>query len=165
MKFITRLLVTPIVSVCVLLTPASIAANSSEVNELATLRQQTAIDQQKTPAKMPNLVNTDIKQKRNYPMQPPVIPHTTRNYEVNLNSNKCMSCHSRQRTEESQAPMVSVTHFMDRDGNFLAEISARRYFCNQCHVPQTDAKQLVDNEFVDMHTLIKARASKATNGK
>ena len=37
-------------------------------------------------------------------------------------------------TEESQAPMVSVTHYMDRDGNFLADISARRYFCEQCHV-------------------------------
>jgi cytochrome c-type protein NapB len=116
------------------------------------------LDQSK-PKRIPKILNSDIKQARNYPMQPPVIPHTTRNYEVNLNSNKCMSCHSRQHTQASQAPMVSVTHFMDRDGNFLAEISPRRYFCNQCHVPQLDAKPLVENTFIDMHSLMKRKTS------
>lgn len=129
----------------------------AEDNNVATLRASTSIDTQTTPSPIANVLNKDIKQARNYPMQPPVIPHKTRNYEVNLNSNKCMSCHSRSRTEESQAPMVSVTHFMDRDGNFLAEISPRRYFCNQCHATQTDAKLLVENDFVDMHTLMKAK--------
>lgn len=131
-------------------------------NEVATLRNQTKLDQQRTPNHIPKVVNKDIKTARNYPMQPPIIPHTTRNYEVNKSSNKCMSCHSRQRTEESQAPMVSVTHFMNRDGNFLAEISPRRYFCNQCHVTQVDAKPLVENTFVDMHSLIKQKTDKTT---
>ncbi|MEW6992169.1 nitrate reductase cytochrome c-type subunit [Colwelliaceae bacterium 6441] len=126
---------------------------------VATLRGEVNIDTQAKPSSIAKVINKDIKQARNYPMQPPVIPHKTRNYEVNLNSNKCMSCHNRTRTEESQAPMVSVTHYMDRDGNFLAEISPRRYFCNQCHAPQTDAKPLVDNNFVDMHTLMKSKVS------
>lgn len=126
-------------------------------NNIATLRDTTAIDQQKEPNVIPRVINKDIKKSRNYPMQPPIIPHTVRGYEVNLNNNKCLSCHSRQRTEESQAPMVSVTHFMDRDGNFLAEISPRRYFCNQCHVTQADIKPLVENDFIDMHSLIKKR--------
>ena len=30
---------------------------------------------------------------------------------------------------KSQAPMVSITHFMDRDGQFLASVSPRRFFC------------------------------------
>lgn len=131
-------------------------------NEVATLRDSTKLVEQQAPKIIPGTVNKDIKQGRNYPMQPPVIPHTIRNYEVNLNTNKCMSCHSRQRTEESQAPMVSVTHYMDRDGNFLAEVSPRRYFCNQCHVPQLDAKPLVDNYFVDMHSLMKQKSSKTS---
>jgi nitrate reductase (cytochrome), electron transfer subunit len=135
----------------------SILAND---NEIATLRSSATIDIQKKTGEIPKIVNSDIKQARSYPMQPPLIPHKIRNYEVNLNSNKCMSCHSRQRTEESQAPMVSVTHFMDRDGNFLAEVSPRRYFCNQCHVTQSDAEPLVENTFVDMHTLMK---NKSTN--
>ena len=133
--------------------------------EVATLRNDTSIDQQKKPGIIPKVINSDIKQARNYPMQPPVIPHKTRNYEVNLNSNKCMSCHSRQRTEESQAPMVSVTHFMNRDGNFLAEISPRRYFCQQCHVTQLDAKPLVENDFIDMHSVMKLKTQTEEIGR
>lgn len=136
-------------------TLAFTGAVSAQDNEIATLRDSTTLNTQKNTNDIPKVVNSDIKQARNYPMQPPLIPHTIRNYEVNLNSNKCMACHSRQRTEDSQAPMVSVTHFMNRDGNFLAEVSPRRYFCNQCHVTQADAKPLVENTFVDMHTLMK----------
>jgi cytochrome c-type protein NapB len=146
----------------VLSTALSLKAMSVE-NEIATLRDHTKITEQKTPNRIPKIVNKDIKQGRNYPMQPPVIPHTSRGYEVNKNNNNCISCHSRQLTEESQAPMVSVTHFMNRDGNFLAEISPRRYFCNQCHVTQSDAKPLVENTFVDMHTLMNKNAPKPTS--
>ncbi|TKB47399.1 nitrate reductase cytochrome c-type subunit [Thalassotalea mangrovi] len=129
-------------------------------DEIATMRDKVAIDQDVNPQYIPKVTNDDIKQARNYPMQPPVIPHTDRNYEVNLNVNKCMSCHARNRTGDSQAPMVSVTHYMDRDGNFLAEISPRRYFCNQCHVPQLDTQPKVDNEFVDMHKIMAEKAAK-----
>ncbi|MEI6895048.1 MAG: nitrate reductase cytochrome c-type subunit [Colwellia sp.] len=135
------------------------AADKAEINTVATLRDHTEITSQKEPDRIPQVINKDIKQARSYPMQPPVIPHTTRSYEVNKNNNKCMSCHSRHRTEQSQAPMVSVTHFMNRDGNFLAEISPRRYFCNQCHVTQVDAEPLVENTFTDMHSLMKKKAS------
>ena len=133
----------------------SVLATEQDDNAVATLRDKTALLEQKTPNAIPKVINKDIKQARNYPMQPPVIPHTTRSYEVNKNNNKCMSCHSRQRTAESQAPMVSVTHYMNRDGNFLAKISPRRYFCNQCHVTQVDAEPLVENTFMDMHTMMK----------
>ncbi len=127
--------------------------------DVATLRHSVAIDTQEKPNAIPKVDNQDIKKERNYPMQPPLIPHSTRKYEVTLNGNKCMSCHSRQQTKKSQAPMVSVTHYMDRDGNFLAEISPRRYFCNQCHVTQLDAKPLVENDFVDMHSLMKQKSA------
>ncbi|NMP15043.1 nitrate reductase cytochrome c-type subunit [Thalassotalea sp. Y01] len=126
-------------------------------NEIATLRDATAIDTQQEPEVIPKVNNDDVRRSRAYPMQPPLIPHKIDNYQVDLNVNKCMSCHSRNRTEDSQAPMVSVTHYMDRDGNFLAEISPRRYFCNQCHVVQYDTKALVENQFVDMNKLIQAK--------
>jgi cytochrome c-type protein NapB len=51
--------------------------------------------------------------------------------------------------------MVSITHFMDRDGQVLAAVSSRRYFCLLCHVPQTDARTLVGNDFIDVDTVIK----------
>lgn len=122
---------------------------------VATTRD-AALDIEPNPPKISRVENNDIKRKRAYPMQPPTVPHKIDNYQVDLNANKCMSCHSRKRTEESQAPMVSVTHYMDRDGNFLADISARRYFCNQCHVVQKDVKPLLDNEFEDIDELLRA---------
>jgi len=121
----------------------------------ATLRKGLDISTQPSSPPIARVLNTDIKQARNYPMQPPIIPHKITNYQVDLNTNKCLSCHNRSRIEESQAPMVSVTHYMDRDGNFLATVSPRRYFCLQCHVIQTNAKLLVGNDFIDMDQLLK----------
>jgi cytochrome c-type protein NapB len=36
--------------------------------------------------------NTVEKEVRNYPEQPPVIPHTTQGYRIDINDNKCLSC-------------------------------------------------------------------------
>jgi cytochrome c-type protein NapB len=91
---------------------------------------------------------------RNYPEQPPVIPHPIEGYQLSLATNRCLTCHRRQYTEASGAPMISVTHYMDRAGQMLADVSPRRYFCTQCHVGQTDAQPLVENTFVDMDELV-----------
>lgn len=91
--------------------------------------------------------NKDIRRGRNYPEQPPTIPHAIRGYQIDKDGNKCLTCHSRVGSAKSQAPMVSITHYMDRDGQALAAVSPRRYFCNQCHVPQKDVKPLVENQF------------------
>ncbi|QSX28560.1 nitrate reductase cytochrome c-type subunit [Shewanella cyperi] len=140
----------------------SVAAEPVQDEKLATLRQAPLNVEPKPPV-MQKVVNSDVRQVRNYPMQPPVIPHKVDGYQLDLKVNKCMSCHARGRIGDSQAPMVSVTHFMDRDNNFLAELSPRRYFCLQCHVPQLDAKPLVENDFVDLEHLLKANAN--TEGK
>ena len=137
----------------------SVFLGAVAADEIATLRGGTPIDEERSPEPIPQVIDGDVKTQRNYPMQPPLIPHDTRGYEVNLQVNKCMSCHARRRTEESQAPMISVTHYMDRDGNFLAEVSPRRYFCNQCHVNQTVTRNVFENEFKDMDELLKERAS------
>lgn len=121
--------------------------------DLASLRQFD-LNAEPEPPRMSQTLNTDVIPGRNYPMQPPLIPHKIDNYQVDLKVNKCMACHARSRVEETQARMISVTHYMDRDGNFLAELSPRRYFCQQCHVVQTNAKPLVDSQFTDLDTLI-----------
>ena len=51
--------------------------------------------------------------------------------------------------------MVSVTHYVDRNGNFLAAMSPRRYFCNQCHVTQVETRPLVDNIFEDVDLILR----------
>ena len=120
---------------------------------IATLRAATIAETPDAPP-MAKVMNQDLRRVRSFPEQPPTIPHKIDGYQVDLNSNKCLSCHSRAAIGESQAPMVSITHFMDRDGQILASISARRYFCNQCHVVQTEARLLVESDFVDIDTLL-----------
>jgi cytochrome c-type protein NapB len=127
----------------------------SSAQNIATLRG-AAIDTEPESAKISRVENKDIKRKRAYPMQPPTIPHKIDDYQLDLNVNKCLSCHSRRRSEDSQAPMISVTHYQDREGNFLADVSPRRYFCEQCHVIQTDSEPLLDNLFVDIDELLRA---------
>jgi nitrate reductase (cytochrome), electron transfer subunit len=91
--------------------------------------------------------------QRNYVHQPPIIPHQVRGYKVNLNANKCLSCHGWKYARETGATKVSPTHFETRDGMTLSDISPRRYFCMQCHVPQVDGKPLVKNEFKPVDSL------------
>lgn len=84
---------------------------------------------------------------RDYVQQPPLVPHKVEGYAITKNFNKCMDCHSWTRYKETGATKVSLTHFKTRDGQELSNISPRRYFCLQCHVPQADAKPLVGNTF------------------
>jgi len=126
--------------------------------ELVILRG-TALDAEPQAPRMAQVDNADIRKVRNYPMQAPVIPHKISGYQLDKNGNKCLSCHSRQRTEESQAPMISVTHYMDRDGNFLASVSPRRYFCTQCHVSQLQVTPPVENTFQDVTELLEQAAA------
>lgn len=121
---------------------------------VATLRGDVALEDQTTAPTMAPEVNKDLRQVRNYPEQPPLIPHKIENYRIDKNSNKCLTCHSRTAVELSQAPMISVTHFMNRDGQVLASVSPRRFFCTQCHVSQLDVTDLVGNDFVDVDTVL-----------
>ena len=124
------------------------------------MRGVTPVADESRPPPLGNVENKDVRRERAYSMQPPTIPHKIDNYQVDLNVNACLGCHSRGRAPVTQAVAVSVSHYMDRDGNFLAEISPRRYFCEQCHVPQVDAKPLVGNGFVDVDEILRRPAAK-----
>jgi cytochrome c-type protein NapB len=132
----------------------ALASTFAMAQTFSALRGATPLDQEGQPPIMTPEMNTSEREARSYPEQPPLIPHTTEGYEVSIRGNKCLSCHARTRTRESQAPMVSITHFSDRDGQFLASISPRRYFCTQCHVPQHNVRVPVENDFVDVDTLL-----------
>lgn len=133
------------------------AAAPTEYQSLDALRRGAPLDQEPAAAPMAKVQDQDLRRQRGWPEQPPTIPHSIDGYQLTRNTNRCMVCHSRAGAEQFQAPMVSVTHFMDRDGQVLAQVSPRRYFCNQCHVVQTDARPLVANEFVDVDTLLNRR--------
>ncbi|MFO1308307.1 MAG: nitrate reductase cytochrome c-type subunit [Burkholderiales bacterium] len=120
------------------------------------MRGATPVADESRPPPLGNVENKDVRRERAYSMQPPTIPHKIDSYQVDLNVNACLGCHSRGRAPVTQAVAVSVSHYMDRDGNFLAEISPRRYFCQQCHVPQEDLKPLVGNRFVDVDEILRS---------
>lgn len=99
--------------------------------------QHGAIFQPKQQGRMP----------LNYVNQPPMIPHSVDGYQVTKNVNRCLQCHGTQSYLTTGAPRVSPTHFTDRDGSVSSSVSPRRYFCLQCHAPQTDARPIVENSF------------------
>ena len=102
---------------------------------------------------LPKWIVDDIRKMRAYPDQPPIIPHSIEGYQLSVNTNRCLSCHKREFTEGSGAPMISVTHYMTREGQMIADVSPRRYFCTACHVPQANVQPLVENLFKDMSEL------------
>lgn len=84
---------------------------------------------------------------RDHAWQPPIIPHNVKGYQITKNVNTCMVCHSSTAAPRTGATPVAKSHYVDRDGKVLQTVSARRYFCLQCHAPQFDAQPLVENTF------------------
>ncbi|MEQ9491015.1 MAG: nitrate reductase cytochrome c-type subunit [Alphaproteobacteria bacterium] len=142
---------------------ASAASAQSVTPETTGLRGTASLGDTAEAPRIAQTEETDRRQARNYPEQPPVIPHRIDEYQLDKNANQCLSCHARARVSESGAPMISITHFMDRDGQFLAAVSPRRYFCNQCHVVQTRVPVPVRNTFVDIDSLLAVEAANSGN--
>ena len=130
------------------------ALGAAHAQQLSGLRGPTPLAEEPPPPPLARELNDDRRQARNWPEQPPVIPHTSQGYQITLNANKCLTCHGRQFTAQSQAPMISITHFMDRDLQTLAAVSPRRYFCTQCHVPQLEVEPAIESRFVDIDTVV-----------
>ncbi len=115
--------------------------------DVVSLRGHTDLQQDSTAPELRPYQKDGQPITRDYVQQPPLIPHKIDGYWIDYKSNKCLSCHSWANYKEAGATKISQTHFEDRDKNVLANISARRYFCTQCHVPQVDAPPLVENTF------------------
>jgi nitrate reductase (cytochrome), electron transfer subunit len=144
------------VSVAGLLSTAVFAVESVP---LRSLRGDVPLTEEVKAPEMKNDQKDHPVEMRNYVQQPPLIPHTIRDYRITAQHNKCMECHSWQRYREFKATKISITHFKDRTHTELANVSPLRYFCTQCHVPQADAAPLVENTFQP----IKAISQPVTN--
>lgn len=126
---------------------AALASAEPPPGMVDAMRGATPIPEPTEPPRMGNAVNDDNRLPRNFAQQPPIIPHRVDGYQIDRNFNKCLDCHARGKTEFSQAIPVSPTHYIDRNGKVLEQISTRRYFCLQCHVAQEAVKPLVGNSF------------------
>ena len=118
-----------------------------------SLRGPTPIPEDPTPPSLAKFPKERIRPALQYIGQPPLIPHSIRGYEINLNGNKCLMCHSWENAVKMKATRISPTHFIDRNGNVLADVAPGRYICNNCHVPQANAKPLIQNIFEPVESL------------
>jgi cytochrome c-type protein NapB len=134
---------------------APVAWSAGEEATMKSLRGDTDLNHESKAPELKSLGRDRGPIPRNYVQQPPLIPHAIEGYRINLKFNKCLTCHSWANYQESGATKISQTHFEDRDKHVLSNVSARRYFCTQCHVPQVDAPPLVENTFEPVKVLQK----------
>ena len=137
-----------------LLTTALHAEDTPDAPGPDGVRPGGTLSQELPAPKIPRETTPNRRPVRNYPDQPPMIPHTVRGYQLTKEFNQCLTCHSRTRSPETGAPMVSITHYLDRDNQVLAAVSPRRYFCLQCHVPQHDVAPATTNHFKSIDTVL-----------
>lgn len=97
----------------------------------------------------PDLKKLDTGQRfeKAYRQQPPLIPHAIEKYQINLKVNQCMRCHDWPYNVSEGAPKISETHYTNRNGVALDQVTRSRWFCTQCHVTQTRAPAIVRNDF------------------
>jgi cytochrome c-type protein NapB len=88
---------------------------------------------------------------RSFIGQPPMVPHTVEQYvPLTMEENACFDCHITEELRGQKVPKMGESHFSKtlkrRDGS--PQLSMDRFQCDTCHVPQVDARPLVDNKFV-----------------
>ena len=129
------------------------AATQANAEQVKSLRGASDLDAPSNEVVVKQNISDREPIARDYVQQPPLVPHKIEGYKINIKFNKCLTCHSWANYKEAGATKISQTHFSDRDSQVMANVAARRYFCTQCHVPQADAKPLVENEFQPVETV------------
>lgn len=104
-------------------------------------------DVDKPLAAEPVFQQETVRFNREYRQQPPLVPHSIDQYQIDLRANQCLTCHDWTNAGDRGAPTLSMTHYLDRNGRELDQVAGTRWFCNQCHVPQANAPELVENVF------------------
>jgi cytochrome c-type protein NapB len=148
-----KILLILIITLGLLTAYATSAVETVNSGGLKTFRGASTLDETPKAERLKRVIKDKSTIRRNYVHQPPVIPHKTRGYRVDTNSNKCLTCHAWKYATETRATKISLTHYEARDGTTLLDVSHRRYFCLQCHVTQANAPDLIDNTFKPVESL------------
>ena len=125
---------------------------STHENDVFSLRGAKRIDDMSSTPDLSGVI-LPIKgvHARSYKGQPPMIPHRVKTKRISLKKNQCLECHSELNYKEIGATQVHKSHFVNRAGKRLGQISTRFYFCTQCHAQQANRAPLVANRFRRNH--------------
>lgn len=121
------------------------AQSSADVNSLRGASDILATNES---PKLMRFIKDKENVERTFEEQPPVVPHESERYAINLKENECLECHMKQPgKDEAKSVEMSESHFINREGEKLGKPAGARHFCTQCHVPQVDAPPLVGSTF------------------
>lgn len=88
---------------------------------------------------------------RPYAIAPPRIPHGIADFvPITRKENACIGCHEVKEKKPGEPTPLPASHYTDyRNAPDRAgtDVAGARYVCTACHVPRTDAPDLVENRF------------------
>jgi cytochrome c-type protein NapB len=74
---------------------------------------------------------------------PPMIPHGIEDFlPITRDSSACVDCHMIDEQAEGDPTPIPASHRIAAKEGESAALDGRRWICNSCHVPLTDAKPL-----------------------
>jgi cytochrome c-type protein NapB len=88
---------------------------------------------------------------RTFVGQPPMVPHSIEKYvPLTIEENACMECHQTQEIRGQKIPQIGTSQFSTtvKTKAGAPALEMTRFQCDSCHVPQVDAKPLVESRFV-----------------
>jgi cytochrome c-type protein NapB len=127
--------------------PETSSAVAQQAGEVQSLRGEMPVPEENMAPENRRQETRAGAFSRAYRQQPPLIPHRIDGYQITRTVNQCMHCHDWPYNVQEGAPKISETHYVNREGVALDRVTPGRWFCNQCHVPQHNARELVPNEF------------------
>jgi cytochrome c-type protein NapB len=125
-----------------------VGLTSQAIADISSLRGASEIPATNASPELMKFIKDKENVARTFEEQPPVVPHESEKYTINLKENKCLECHMKQPgKDEAKSVEIPESHYLDRAGNKLAKPAGSRHFCTQCHVPQIDAQPLIGSNF------------------
>jgi len=88
---------------------------------------------------------------RPYALAPPRVPHAVADFlPITRTQNACVDCHAvteRKKGEPTPLPPSHYTDYRHAPDRVGRQPAGARHVCVSCHVPKTDAPDLVENRF------------------
>jgi cytochrome c-type protein NapB len=130
----------------------SVASCWSTAQQVSAMRGAEVSATDNAPIVQPYLGSKPGQQAlitRTFKEQPPLIPHKVDGFDdISATDNTCLDCHSHTEFRGQKIPRAGKSHFLaPATADAAPVLNMQRWQCNSCHVPQIDAKPLVENTF------------------